>query len=59
MLYFSKSLPIKKQTHLHLGGLNVSKFSAQYIFLYNYSFKEMMPEVYDQYTFSFTEFCLS
>ncbi len=39
MLNYSKSIQIKKQTHLHLEWPEVSKFSANLDFWVNYSFK--------------------
>ncbi len=43
MLNFSKTVPMKKQTQLHLGiyldSLRMSKFSNNFLFGVNYSFK--------------------
>ncbi len=39
ILHFSKSVPIKKQTHLHLGWPEVRTFVTNFQFWVNYSFK--------------------
>ncbi len=39
MIHFSKSVLMKKQTHIHLAWFEVSTFSAYFHFWVNYSFK--------------------
>ncbi len=49
MLNFSKSVLMKKQTHLHLDGPRVSTFSANLHFWVNCSFNFCIKQTYVQF----------
>ncbi len=51
MILFSKSVLMKKQTHLHHECLGVSTLSANTFFWLNYTFNETKKDTYLKSTF--------